>query len=42
MNISESELPVKIVAKTCGCKEKKGRYHITLFALTKKTLYMQS
>jgi hypothetical protein len=25
MNISESEVPVKIVAKTCGCREKNTR-----------------
>jgi len=30
MNISESELAVKIVANTCGCKETKGRYCISL------------
>ena len=25
MNISEAEVPIKIVAKTCGCKEKNRR-----------------
>jgi hypothetical protein len=25
MNICESEVPITILAKTCGCKEKKGR-----------------
>ena len=25
MNISESEVPIKIVAKTCGCREKNKR-----------------
>ena len=24
MNICEVEVPVKVVAKTCGCREKKG------------------
>jgi hypothetical protein len=25
MNICETEVPITILAKTCGCKEKKGR-----------------
>ena len=25
MNISETEVPIKIVAKTCGCREKNRR-----------------
>ena len=25
MNISESEAPIKIIAKTCGCREKNKR-----------------
>jgi hypothetical protein len=47
MNVTISEEPYEIVAKTCGCKERniKVTYSfvddITVFVRTKKTLYCQ-
>jgi hypothetical protein len=49
MNIAYSEVPLKVEAKTCGCKEKnmqKVTYSFTdtiiVFVLIKKTLYQLS
>jgi hypothetical protein len=49
MNISETEAPIRVIAKTCGCRDNNKRkvtsalvdsYHS--LCLDKNTLYMQS